>query len=98
MTASTMPGEQGNPTRFNVANHKQKGPLGECVRDALDRYFGRLDGHAAADLYQMVIAEVERPLMESVMHYTRGNQTRAAQVLGISRSTLRKKLALYGLD
>ena len=46
----------------------------------------------------MVLAEVEPPLLETVMEYTKGNQTRAAEVLGISRSTLRKKLALYGLD
>ncbi|MEW7977317.1 MAG: DNA-binding transcriptional regulator Fis [Candidatus Sedimenticola endophacoides] len=73
-------------------------PLSECVRDALNSYFRQLDGHAAADLYQMVISEVELPLLETVMEHTRGNQTKAAALLGISRSTLRKKLATHGLD
>lgn len=45
----------------------------------------------------MVMSEVEKPLLESVMHFTRGNQTRAAEVLGINRSTLRKKLEQYGI-
>ncbi|MEW8015423.1 MAG: DNA-binding transcriptional regulator Fis [Candidatus Sedimenticola endophacoides] len=73
-------------------------PLSECVRDALNSYFRQLDGHAAADLYQMVISEVELPLLETVMEHTRGNQTKAAALLGINRSTLRKKLATHGLD
>jgi len=98
MTAEAILGQQGGPAPFRVANHVTKEPLGECVRDALESYFKQLDGHTAADLYQMVIAEVERPLFASVMQHTQGNQTRAAQVLGISRSTLRKKLARYQLD
>ena len=61
-------------------------------------YFKQLDGHTAANIYQMVLAEVEQPLLETVMSHTEGNQTRAAEMLGISRSTLRKKLALYDLD
>ena len=49
-------------------------------------------------LYDLVLQEVERPLLETVMHFTHGNQTRAAEVLGINRSTLRKKLRQYGLE
>jgi Fis family transcriptional regulator len=48
-------------------------------------------------LYELILAEVEAPLMEAVMEYTKGNQSRAAIVLGLSRGTLRKKLKLYGL-
>jgi len=44
-----------------------------------------------------VISEVELPLFEAIMRYTRGNQSKAAQILGINRSTLRKKLEHYGL-
>ena len=73
-------------------------PLRESVRAAMNNYFQHLNGYGTSDLYQMVLAEVEPPLLETVMEYTKGNQTRAAEVLGISRSTLRKKLALYGLD
>ncbi|MES9845884.1 MAG: DNA-binding transcriptional regulator Fis [Candidatus Sedimenticola sp. PURPLELP] len=84
--------------RFTVSKNKSTEPLRECVRDAMTSYFKQLDGHTASDIYQMVISEVERPLLETVMLHTEGNQTKAATALGISRSTLRKKLALYGLD
>jgi Fis family transcriptional regulator len=73
-------------------------PLNGCVRKALDKYFADLDGHAAGELYQLMLGEVERPLLERVMHHTRGNQTQASQLLGINRGTLRKKLKQYGLD
>jgi DNA-binding protein Fis len=73
------------------------GPLSELVRAALARYFADLNGQPPCDLYDFVIAEVERPLLETVMQQTRGNLSRAAQVLGINRATLRTKLAKYGL-
>jgi Fis family transcriptional regulator, factor for inversion stimulation protein len=73
-------------------------PLRECVRTAVQTYFADLNGHSAGDLYRMVICEVEQPLLEIVMRYARGNQTRAADILGLNRSTLRKKLRQYGLD
>ncbi|NCF10852.1 MAG: DNA-binding transcriptional regulator Fis [Gammaproteobacteria bacterium] len=73
-------------------------PLRECVRKAMDKYFRDLDGERPGGLYQLVLAEVERPLLESVMTHARGNQSHAAEFLGISRSTLRKKLKLYQID
>jgi Fis family transcriptional regulator len=72
--------------------------LADCVREALDNYFAHLDGHTPTDLYEMVLAEVEKPLFSCVLQHMGGNQTRAAQALGISRSTLRKKLARYQID
>jgi Fis family transcriptional regulator len=50
------------------------------------------------DLHDMVIREVERPMIETVLDHTHGNQTRAAGMLGISRSTFRKKMAHYGIN
>ena len=73
-------------------------PLRECVRHAVERYFANLDGHAPSQFYQMVLAEIEAPLLEVVMRHTRGNQSKAAALLGINRGTLRKKLRQYGLD
>ena len=73
-------------------------PLRESVRDALADYFTHLDGHATTGLYRMVMAEVEAPLLETVMRYTRDNQSKAADLLGINRATLRKKLKQYHLD
>jgi Fis family transcriptional regulator len=77
---------------------RAKEPLRECVRDALDQYFRQLDGFDACDLFDLVMSEVEAPLLESVMEYTRGNLTRAATILGINRGTLRKKLKQYNLS
>jgi len=73
-------------------------PLNGCVRNALEKYFADLDGHAPGELYQLMLGEVERPMLEKVMQYTKGNQTQASQLLGINRGTLRKKLKQYGLD
>jgi Fis family transcriptional regulator len=83
---------------FAVTTNRQTDPLSDCVRDALEHYFTQLDGCDPVDLYDMVLAEIERPLLECVMAYMGGNQTRAANALGISRSTLRKKLNYYRLD
>ena len=71
--------------------------LSNFVRSAVESYFRDLNGHAPGNLYEMVMAEVERPLLETVMQQVQGNQTRAAKMLGINRSTLRKKLAQHGL-
>ena len=72
--------------------------LREQVRQALEDYFQHLDGHAPANLYKLVLQEIEPPLLETVMRYADNRQTRAAEVLGINRSTLRKKLKQYGLE
>lgn len=69
--------------------------LSELVRQALQQYFARLDGAGVTDLYALVIGEVEKPLIETVLEQCGHNQSRAAQVLGLSRSTLRKKMSQY---
>ncbi len=72
-------------------------PLANNVRTKLQLYFDDLNGHNPASIYKMVIMEVERPMFEVVMEHVKGNQSQAARVLGVSRSTLRKKLKIYGL-
>ncbi|MCK2183478.1 DNA-binding transcriptional regulator Fis [Halomonas getboli] len=72
-------------------------PLREAVDAAMRRYFDHLDGGDVTDLHAMVMAEVEAPLLASVLEHAQGNQTRAAEMLGLNRGTLRKKLKLYGL-
>lgn len=69
--------------------------LPESVRESLKTYFEKLEGQTPANLYSMVIAEVEKPLIEMVLQLTNGNQSKAAKILGISRGTLRKKMAIY---
>ncbi|AEW44716.1 DNA-bending protein [Serratia symbiotica str. 'Cinara cedri'] len=73
-------------------------PLRDSVKQALKNYFAQLHGQDVNDLYDLVLAEVEQPLLDIVMQYTRGNQTRAARMMGINRGTLRKKLKKYGMN
>ncbi len=93
-TTTLMNGASGN-TPFAAASQNQS--LRDCVEQAMDNYFKHLDGQSVTDVYEMVMAEVEAPMLEVVMKYTRHNQTRAAHVLGLNRGTLRKKLKQYGL-
>ena len=71
--------------------------LRDSVERALQNYFDNLDGQPVSDVYNMVLSEVEAPLLETVMKYTRDNQTKASTVLGLNRGTLRKKLKQYGM-
>lgn len=72
-------------------------PLSTLTGEALEGYFHKLNGHKPGDLYQLVIGEVEKPLFTAVLEYTNGNQSEAAEILGINRGTLRKKLKTYNL-
>ena len=69
------------------------------VRKALKEYFKDLDGEdPCCGMYDMVINCVEKPLLEMVLEHVGGNQTRAAEMLGINRNTLRKKMQQHGID
>jgi Fis family transcriptional regulator len=71
--------------------------IARCVRRAMDGYFRDLDGERPCAIYDMVISSVEKPLIEVVLHRVSGNQTLAAQLLGMNRNTLRKKIKAYGI-
>jgi len=88
--------KKSNKGSTNKANHGGK-PLSKHTEDAIQQYFASLNGNRPAELYDLVIGEVERPLLEAVMDYTSGNQSQAAGILGINRCTLRKKLRTYSL-
>ena len=64
----------------------------ECIRDSLEGYFKDLRGAEPHSVYDMVLKAVEKPLLETVMKHAEGNQSRAADWLGINRNTLRRKL------
>jgi Fis family transcriptional regulator len=71
--------------------------LRDSVEKALESYFAQLDGQPVTEVYDLVLSEVEAPLLEVVMRYTKDNQTKAAVLLGLNRGTLRKKLKQYGM-
>ena len=70
----------------------------DCVEVSLRQYFMDLNGAEARGVYQMVLDEMEKPLLEVVMKYAGENQSKASRVLGINRNTLRKKLDRHGLS
>jgi Fis family transcriptional regulator len=79
-------------TRINGSNE-----ICRSVEKSLDEYFRRLDGEQPHGIYEMVIGNVERSLIAVVMHRANGNQTCAADMLGLNRNTLRTKLSKYGI-
>ncbi|MFT4672735.1 MAG: Fis family transcriptional regulator [Pseudohongiellaceae bacterium] len=75
----------------------QENTLRNEVDKALRRYFVHLEDEPVTDLHQMVMSEVEAPLLQAVMRYSGNNQSKASTMLGLNRGTLRTKLKQYGL-
>ena len=103
MTATQAIVEEGRPVNGHggslatTSRIPESQTLRDSVEKSMNNYFSYLDGQYVTDVYQMVLSEVEAPLLETVMAYVKGNQTRAATLLGLNRGTLRKKLKQYGL-
>ena len=76
---------------------KRENEIATCVRKAMDDYFQHLDGEKPGAIYEMVVHCVEKPLLEMILHHAEGNQTRAAELLGLNRNTLRKKMKIHGI-
>jgi Fis family transcriptional regulator, factor for inversion stimulation protein len=74
-----------------------KKQIDDCIRNSVEQYFKDLRGAEPADMHQMVVSAVERPLLDAVMRQAAGNQSTAALWLGINRNTLRRKLLDHGL-
>ena len=79
-------------TRMNGGNE-----ICRSVEKSLEEYFHKLDGEQPHSIYDMVIANVERSLITTVLHRAGGNQTQAADMLGLNRNTLRSKLSKYNI-
>lgn len=92
MTTTTL---ERNTSSFELTQKNQ--PLHDSVRQSLENFLSQLKGQSPNNLYELILAEVEAPLLAAVMEYTKNNQSRAAIVLGLSRGTLRKKLKQYGM-
>lgn len=90
------PQRAGKPQN-NLTRTKTSRELRDSVTLAVQDYLKKLDGETGTDFYQQMMAVIEPPMLEEIMRYTHHNQTRAAQMLGLSRGTLRKKLRQYGL-
>jgi Fis family transcriptional regulator len=72
-----------------------KNEIADCVRHSVEKYLQDLDGESPCPMYEMVIRNVEKPLLEVVLAHAEGNQTIAADMLGINRNTLRKKMQVH---
>ncbi len=82
---------------MSVKTEKQQAGLSDSVKQSLQQFLKDLEGDHPGNLYDMVLQQIEQPLFETVMDYVGGNQSRAAECLGINRGTLRKKLKQYDL-
>ena len=84
--------------RSKDQNKEDRKSLKYQVGLALRRYFKELDGNKATNVFEMVIKEVEKPMLEEVMKFCNGNKSQASKILGINRVTLRTKLKQYKID
>lgn len=89
-----MSTEKARKSATEAANNS---PLRKNVQEAIRRYLEDMGNSQPDSLYRTLMAEVEPPLIEEVLHYTRGNQTRTAKILGMTRNTLRTKLNRYNI-
>jgi Fis family transcriptional regulator len=80
-----------------ITRERRKQPIRRSVTSAIELYLGDMNGHQVNDLYHVVMHEVEPAILSVVMEHVAGNQSQAAELLGISRGTLRKKLKEYSL-
>jgi Fis family transcriptional regulator, factor for inversion stimulation protein len=98
---SALKAEQQHPVPEQAHQHHGNGNgncLSKNVQTAVENYFADLDGHEASNIYDLFIEQVEKPMFEVVMQVTRGNITKASEILGLNRGTLRNRLKKYGLD
>lgn len=93
--AFRRPADNENNKENNMPNKTHD--LADCVSHNIRQYFKDLDGETPCGVYDMVLHQVEKPLLECVMAQCGGNQSKAAAVLGLNRNTLRKKLVQHGL-
>ena len=96
-TAAVAAARFAYPTSERVSRARSGETLEQCVLRSLDQYFADLDGSRPHALMDMVTTAVERPLLQFAMNRCEGNQCAAAELLGINRNTLRKKLQQYRL-
>ncbi|MSQ80248.1 MAG: Fis family transcriptional regulator [Candidatus Methylopumilus sp.] len=77
---------------------EKKTDIPDCVNQSLDQFFKDLNGENPTNVYDMVVNMVEKPLLTYIMGISKGNQSKAAEILGLNRNTLRKKLKQHKID
>ena len=82
---------------ISTSSMSNKKHIEECIRESLEGYFRDLRGVEPTAMYEMILRVVERPLLDVVMAKAQGNQSKAAEWLGINRNTLRRKLVEHKL-
>ncbi|GGJ97866.1 DNA-binding transcriptional regulator Fis [Pseudomonas matsuisoli] len=102
MTEALVTGTTPVSDNLNLKQHlNAPSAEGQTLRGAVEKallnYFAHLEGADVTDVYNLVLSEVEAPLLETVMNHVKGNQTKASELLGLNRGTLRKKLKQYDL-
>ncbi len=100
MTGPETQRQQATVTAINTDDGNSgpvTSPLHDAVTLAVRNYLDELDDQITTGFYDLVLSQVEAPLLREVMQHTRNNQTRASHMLGLNRGTLRKKLKQYNL-
>jgi len=100
MSAQDFQDSNKNTNSDNTGNNpatEEISQLSHAVKHSIRRYLYELDGTHPNNMYELVLRQIEQPLFEAILEHTKGNQSRAAELLGLNRGTLRKKLRSYNL-
>lgn len=91
--------QQATPNEDNSSENQTQeiSQLSHAVKHSIRRYLFELEGTQPNNMYDLVLRQVEQPLFEAILEHTKGNQSRASEMLGLNRGTLRKKLRSYNL-
>jgi Fis family transcriptional regulator len=92
-----LPSRGRPPHSQGLLHNMSKDNIQDVVKKSLEKYFRDLGEQQPSNVYEMVVFTVEKPILEAVMERAGGNQSLAAEMLGINRNTLRKKLQQHGL-
>lgn len=96
-TDPLMEPDQFQHSESGVVTQPQASSLRKEVQHSLEQYFSHLGEDTVTNLYELVLHEVEGPLLEAVLRHTGSNQSKASIMLGLNRGTLRKKLKQHGM-
>ncbi len=86
-----------NPNSGSENDSQEISQLSHAVKHSIRRYLFELEGTQPNNMYELVLKQIEQPLFEAILEHTKGNQSRASEMLGLNRGTLRKKLRSYNL-